>query len=145
MAVELLVIEGSGKAITATALVNHSCTQAKLIRLDRVRLGDSNGELYICMRLMVVELVAIEGSRKWIKATVLVIHSCTQETLIRLYRARSGGSNGVLHVCMLFMVMELMTIEKSEIGRKAIVLAIHGRTQVKMIRPDRAELSHSSG
>ena len=64
MAVELLVIEGSGKAIKATALLNHSCTQAKLIRLDRVRLGDSNGELYICMRVVVVGLIAIKKSEK---------------------------------------------------------------------------------
>ena len=61
---------------------------------------------------MAVELLVIEGSRKWIKATALVIHSRTQETLIRLYRARSGGSNGVLHVCMQFVVVELTAIEK---------------------------------
>ena len=73
-----------------------------------------------------------------IKATALVIHSCTQANLIRPYRARLGSSNGILYVCMRVTVVELMVIEQGGKGSKGIALVIHGRTQVKLIRPDRA-------
>ena len=69
---------------------------------------------------MVIELSAMEVRREGIKATALVIHSRTQAKSIRLYRARSGASNGVHYVCMRFMVVELMAIEKSEEGAKLL-------------------------
>ena len=94
---------------------------------------------------MVVDLIAIEGSGKGIKASALVIHGRTQAKLIRPYRARSGGSNGVLYICTQFMVVELMAIGKSGKGSKAIALAIRTRTQVNLVRPDRARRGSSNG
>ena len=43
MVVEIIAIEGSGKGIKVTALVIHSRTHAKSIRLYRARTGGSSG------------------------------------------------------------------------------------------------------
>jgi len=94
---------------------------------------------------MVVELSPIEVSSKGFKGMSLAIYSRTQAKLIRPYRARSGGSNGVLYICTQFMVVELMAIGKSGKGSKAIALAIRTRTQVNLVRPDRARRGSSNG
>jgi len=94
---------------------------------------------------MVIELSAMEVRREGIKATALVIHSRTQAKSIRLYRARSGASNGIHYVCMRFMVVGLIAIGKSGKGSKSIALAIRSHTRVNLIRPDRARLGGFNG
>ena len=77
------------------------------------------------MQYMVVEYMEIKQLRKGSKATALVIHSRTQAELVRPYRARSGGSNGVLYVFMRFTVVEVVATEKggykSEVAISGIV------------------------
>jgi len=43
------------------------------------------------------------------------------------------------------MVLQLMAIEKGGKGSKAVALAFHSRTQIKLIRRDRAQRGGSNG
>jgi hypothetical protein len=79
---------------------------------------------------MVVELFSIEHSGKGNRAIALTFRSHIQETLIRTYRARLGGSNGALCIWISFVVVELMAIEKGGKGSRAIAVAVPDCVQV---------------